>query len=180
MEKFIFSLITLFTISAFINPIPIAGVNPEEEEVFQNIPYTEIKTIRGEEVVKTIEDIENCRKNEVSPQTSPEDKVFSAVEQPAEFPGGQVAMMNWISENIRYPESGRQNCISGRVVLRFVVERDGSITKPSIVKGIDRDFDREAIRVVEMMPKWQPGKINGQPVRSYYLIPVKFSLPADQ
>ena len=99
-----------------------------------------------------------------------------AVEQPAEFPGGAAAMMKWLSNNIRYPESAQQNGISGRVVVKFVVEKDGSIGNPTIVKGVDRDLDQEALRVVKRMPKWQPGKNNGQPVRSYFNLPVTFRL----
>lgn len=104
------------------------------------------------------------------------EKIFVAVEQPAEFPGGQAAMMKWLSNNIRYPESAQQNGISGRVVVKFVVEKDGSIGSPTIVKGVDRDLDQEALRVVKRMPKWQPGKNNGQPVRSYFNLPVTFRL----
>lgn len=104
------------------------------------------------------------------------EKVFVAVEQPAEFPGGQAAMMKWLSNNIRYPESAQQNGISGRVVVKFIVEKDGSISGASIVKGVDRDLDQEALRVVKRMPKWQPGKNNGQPVRSYFNLPVTFRL----
>ena len=104
------------------------------------------------------------------------EKIFVAVEQPAEFPGGAAAMMKWLSNNIRYPESAQQNVISGRVVVKFVVEKDGSIGQPSIVKGVDRDLDQEALRVVKRMPKWQPGKNNGQPVRSYFNLPVTFRL----
>lgn len=104
------------------------------------------------------------------------EKIFVAVEQPAEFPGGAAAMMKWLSNNIRYPESAQQNGISGRVVVKFVVEKDGSIGNPTIVKGVDRDLDQEALRVVKRMPKWQPGKNNGQPVRSYFNLPVTFRL----
>ena len=104
------------------------------------------------------------------------EKIFVAVEQPAEFPGGPAAMMKWLSNNIRYPEAAQANGIHGRVVVKFVVEKDGSIGSPSIVKGVDRDLDQEALRVVKRMPKWQPGKNNGQPVRSYFNLPVTFRL----
>lgn len=104
------------------------------------------------------------------------EKIFVAVEQPAEFPGGPAAMMKWLSNNIRYPESAQANGISGRVVVKFVVEKDGSIGSPQVVKGVDRDLDQEALRVVKRMPKWQPGKNNGQPVRSYFNLPVTFRL----
>lgn len=105
-----------------------------------------------------------------------EEKIFVAVEQQAEFPGGQAALMKWLSNNVRYPESAQQNDIQGRVVVRFVVEKDGSIGAANIVKGVDKDLDREALRVVKKMPRWQPGKNNGVAVRSYFNLPVVFRL----
>lgn len=105
-----------------------------------------------------------------------EDEIFVAVEQQAEFPGGQAALMKWLSNNIRYPESAQQNDIQGRVIVKFVVEKDGSIGQATIAKGVDKDLDREAIRVVKKMPKWQPGKNNGVAVRSYFTLPVTFKL----
>lgn len=105
-----------------------------------------------------------------------EEDIFVAVEQMAEFPGGQAALMKWLSQNIRYPEAAQQNDIQGRVIVKFVVEKDGSIGQASIVKGVDKDLDREALRVVKKMPKWQPGKNNGVAVRSYFNLPVTFKL----
>ena len=105
-----------------------------------------------------------------------DDQIFTAVEQQAEFPGGQSKLMSWLSSNIRYPESAQQNDIQGRVVVQFVVERDGSIGHAKVVKGVDKDLDREALRVVNKMPKWQPGKNNGVAVRSYFTLPVTFKL----
>ena len=105
-----------------------------------------------------------------------EEEIFVAVEQQAEFPGGQGALMKFLSNNIRYPESAQQNDIQGRVIVKFVVEKDGSIGNVTVVKGVDRDLDREAIRVVKKMPRWQPGKNNGVAVRSYFNLPVTFRL----
>ena len=105
-----------------------------------------------------------------------EEEIFVAVEQQAEFPGGQGALMKFLSNNIRYPESAQQNDIQGRVIVKFVVEKDGSIGNVTVVKGVDRDLDREAIRVVKKMPRWQPGKNNGVAVRSWFTLPVTFKL----
>ena len=105
-----------------------------------------------------------------------EEEIFVAVEQQAEFPGGQGALMKFLSNNIRYPESAQQNDIQGRVIVKFVVEKDGSIGNVTVVKGVDRDLDREAIRVVKKMPRWQPGKNNGVAMRSYFNLPVTFRL----
>ncbi len=121
------------------------------------------------EQVQVVEEVKEVKKPE------PEE-IFVAVQQPAEFKGGQAALMKWLSNNIRYPESAQANGISGRVIVKFVVEKDGSIGSPTIAKGVDKDLDTEALRVVRKMPKWQPGKNNGQPVRSYFTLPVTFRL----
>lgn len=104
------------------------------------------------------------------------EKIFEAVEQQAQFPGGQAALMKWLGNNIKYPELAQQNNVEGRVTVKFTVEKDGSISNPVIAKGVDKDLDREAIRVVKKMPKWQPGKNNGVAVRSYFYLPVVFKL----
>lgn len=113
---------------------------------------------------------------EPEPEKPKEEEIFVAVEQQAEFPGGLPALMKWLSSNIRYPEAAQQNDIQGRVIVKFVVEKDGSIGATEIVKGVDKDLDREALRVVKKMPKWQPGKNNGVAVRSYFTLPVVFKL----
>lgn len=104
------------------------------------------------------------------------EQIFTAVEQQAQFPGGQSALMKYLSSNIRYPESAQQNDIQGRVIVKFVVEKDGSIGQAQVVKGVDRSLDQEALRVVKKMPKWQPGKNNGVAVRSWFTLPVTFKL----
>ena len=109
-------------------------------------------------------------------QKPKEEEIFVAVEQSAEFPGGQAALMKWLNDNMRYPEAAAANDIQGRVVVKFVVEKDGSIDQVTIVRGVDKDLDREAVRVVKKMPKWQPGKNNGVAVRSYFNLPVTFKL----
>lgn len=125
------------------------------------------KAVQEQVVVKEPEPVEEKPK---------EEKIFVAVEQPAEFPGGTAAMMKWLNNNIRYPEAAQQNDIQGKVVVNFVVEKDGSIAQVKIAKGVDKDLDREAVRVVKKMPRWQPGKNNGVPVRSYFNLPVTFRL----
>lgn len=113
---------------------------------------------------------------EPEPEKPVEEEIFVAVEQQAEFPGGMAALMKWLSNNIRYPEAAQQNDIQGKVIVKFVVEKDGSIGAATILKGVDKDLDREALRVVKKMPKWQPGKNNGVAVRSYFNLPVTFKL----
>ena len=113
---------------------------------------------------------------EPEPEKPKEDEVFVAVEQQAEFPGGMAALMKWLSNNIRYPEAAQQNDVQGRVIVKFIVEKDGSVSQAQIVKGVDKDLDKEALRVVNKMPKWQAGKNNGVAVRSYFTLPVNFRL----
>lgn len=107
---------------------------------------------------------------------SSDDNVFVAVEQQAGFPGGQAELMNFLAMNVRYPEAAQQNNVQGRVIVKFIVERDGSISNAQIVRGVDPDLDREALRVVKIMPRWEPGKNNGVVVRSWYTMPVTFRL----
>lgn len=104
------------------------------------------------------------------------EKIFEAVEEQAVFPGGQAALMKWLSSNIKYPELAQQNNVEGKVTVKFTVEKDGSISNPVVAKGVDKDLDREAVRVVKRMPKWKPGKNNGVAVRSYFYLPVVFRL----
>lgn len=106
------------------------------------------------------------------PKDEPE-KVFEAVEQPAQFKGN---VNKWLSSHINYPADAADAGTQGRVVVRFIVERDGSISGVSVLQGVDRSLDREAIRVVKSMPKWQPGKNNGVAVRSYFTLPIVFRL----
>ncbi len=103
-------------------------------------------------------------------------KIHEVVEQPPQFPGGQAALLSWLSQNIHYPPVAEENDIYGRVVVSFVVESDGSISNVQVVRGVDPSLDKEAVRVTKAMPKWLPGKQNGQAVRVKYNLPVTFKL----
>ena len=105
-----------------------------------------------------------------------ENKVFDVVEQMPSFPGGQGALMNYLNSNIKYPVIAEENGIQGRVVVQFVVGKDGSISNVHVVKSVDPSLDKEAVRVVKNMPKWIPGKLNGQSVNVRYTLPVTFRL----
>ncbi len=93
-----------------------------------------------------------------------------------EFPGGINALMNFIARNIRYPEMAREQMIQGRVYVSFIVEKDGSVSTIKLLRGIGGGCDEEAIRVVNAMPSWQPGRQNGRAVRVAYNLPIRFSL----
>ena len=105
-----------------------------------------------------------------------ETKVFDVVEQMPQFPGGPNALFEYLSKNIKYPVVAEENGIQGRVIVTFVVERDGSITDVKVAKSVDPSLDKEAMRVVKSMPHWIPGKQNGSAVRVKYTVPVTFKL----
>ncbi len=104
------------------------------------------------------------------------DKVLEKAEVMPEFPGGEQAMMKFVSENVQYPEKAKEKEISGRVLVGFIVEKDGSVNEVKIVRGIGGGCDEEAVRVVKAMPKWKPGKQDGKTVRVSYTMPFFFKM----
>lgn len=110
------------------------------------------------------------------PKHEEETKIFTVVEQMPLFPGGDAALMAYLRDNIHYPTVAAENGVQGRVVVGFVVERDGSITDVNVLRSVDPSLDREAMRVVKGMPRWTPGKQNGSAVRVKYQVPVTFRL----
>ena len=104
------------------------------------------------------------------------EEVFAHVEQMPKFPGGDAELYKFISNNLNYPAMAIENNVQGRVVVQFVVTKDGSIGNVKVVRSVDRDLDNEAIRVCKKLPKFIPGKQNGQPVNVWYTLPVTFKL----
>ncbi len=102
--------------------------------------------------------------------------VFTVVEEMPQFPGGNEALIDYLVKNVVYPKEAKDNNISGRVFVSFVVEKDGSIGDVKILRGIGGGCDEESVRVVSSMPKWIPGKQNGKPVRVAYNLPIKYAL----
>lgn len=109
-------------------------------------------------------------------QTKKNDMVFDVVEVMPQFPGGQIAMLQYLMKNIKYPEQAMKEGIQGRVAVSFIVEKDGSISNVRPVLSVHPLLNKEAVRVVKSMPKWSPGKHNGKPVRVRYNLPVMFKL----
>lgn len=126
---------------------------------------------KGGEVLKLKEAVA-----QPEPKPEVENKVFDVVEQMPSFPGGPSALMKYLSENVRYPVVAQENGVQGRVVVSFVVEKDGHITDVKVVRSVDPSLDKEAARVVKSMPSWIPGKQNGSAVRVKYNVPVSFKL----
>lgn len=109
-------------------------------------------------------------------ETVEEEEIFVFVEEYPSYPGGEEALYKYLGENIQYPDVARDNGITGTVVIRFVVEKDGSITKAAIAREIGGGCGKEALRVVNAMPKWKPGKQSGKAVRTEFTLPVQFQL----
>jgi protein TonB len=164
---------------------------PKLQKVIKFVPPKVVK----EEVVEEIPTIEEIKQNEVAAVevegptevvfeepvqevvvAEDENKIFTVVEQNPEFVGGYEAMMNFIKKNMRYPASARRMGVDGTVYVSFVVDKTGSISEVKTIRGISADCDKEAMRVVSMMPPWKPGKQNGKPVFVRFVLPIKFKL----
>ena len=156
-------------------------VKPEEEMKTQD-ELKETKTAIGAFDVKgndeaggtVLKAVEEIAAPEPPEHEEEQNKIFEVVEQQPQFPGGSVN--GWLADHIKYPVVAAENGISGRVVVQFVVERDGSVSQVRVVRGVDPSLDKEAQRVISSMPKWIPGKQNGQAVRSRFTVPVTFRL----
>lgn len=156
-------------------------VKPDEEMKTQD-ELKETKTAIGAFDVKGNDDaggtvlkaVEEIAAPEPPKHEEEQNKIFEVVEQQPQFPGGSVN--GWLADHIKYPVVAAENGISGRVVVQFVVERDGSVSQVRVVRGVDPSLDKEAQRVISSMPKWIPGKQNGQAVRSRFTVPVTFRL----
>ena len=105
-----------------------------------------------------------------------EQTIFEVVENMPDFPGGQAALMQYLAKNIKYPTIAQENGTQGRVIVQFVVNRDGSIVDAKVVRSVDPYLDKEALRVINTMPKWKPGMQRGKPVRVKFTVPVMFRL----
>jgi len=106
--------------------------------------------------------------------------IFKVVEQMPEYPGGEMAMMKFIQSNIQYPMMEKENDIQGRVVLKFIVNEDGSVSDITVRKSLSPGLDKEAIRLVRLLPKFKPGMQQGKAVRVEYMLPILFKLPAEE
>ena len=146
---------------------------------------TEIIDVDPEELVKDIVPFDSITRDKPifipppEPLPNPMPQANPVIDFPdveAKFPGGEEAMMKFISDNIKYPEIDRELGSQGRVYVQFVVEKDGSLSNLEIMRGVSKTIDREAKRVIRLMPKWMPGEIRGKAVRSRSLLPIKFTL----
>ncbi len=145
---------------------------PPQEKIAETNVGTTTQEGNGDEVAVPTEGTGNGPVEEKAPE------IFTVVEQMPEFPGGAGEMMKYIQKNIHYPEIEKEAGITGRCFVKFVVEQDGSISNVEILKGVagGAGCDKEAVRVIKSMPKWNIGKQNGRPVRVYFNVPISFKL----
>lgn len=175
------------------------------EEILNTVKATELAIVRDEEVVEEIksqdelkdtdtavgttdfdkgtDDLNVVREHkeeviveEKKPEPVDDNQVFTVVEQKPQFPGGDAALLKWVSEHIRYPAMAQENNIQGRVVVQFVVTKTGKVGEVKVLRSKDPDLDKEAVRVVKSLPAFVPGKMNGHAVNVWYTLPVTFKL----
>ena len=102
---------------------------------------------------------------------------FQKVDKQPKFPGGMASLQSYINRNLKYPQISRENNSQGRVIVRFIINSNGTVTSPQVVRSSgDCNLDMEAVRVIESMPKWKPGKHKGKPVRVFFTLPIVFKL----
>lgn len=120
--------------------------------------------------------IDELKEHKVIVEEKPQEKPFTTVEQMPTYPGGETEMYSFIGKQLKYPVTAQESGIQGRVIVRFVVTSTGEISDVKVLRGIDPACDKEAMRVVKMMPKWVPGKQNGRNVAVYFTLPIIFKL----
>lgn len=125
------------------------------------------------EVVRTHKDEIIVEEKKPEPK---KEEIFTAVEQMPQFPGGEAELMKYVANHIKYPTMAAENNIQGRVVVKFVVKKDGSVGEVQVLRGKDPDLDKEAVRVVRTLPNFIPGKMNGQAVSVWFTLPINFKL----
>ncbi|MBR1882198.1 MAG: energy transducer TonB [Muribaculaceae bacterium] len=125
-------------------------------------------------VTRTLRDEVVVEKKE--PVKEEKEVVFTSVEQMPQFPGGETALMKYLQSHMQYPQMAAENNIQGNVVIQFVVKKDGAVGEVKVARSVNKDLDREAVRVVKSLPKFTPGRQNGQPVAVWYTLPVRFKL----
>jgi protein TonB len=140
-------------------------VEIEDELMIEETDVTEDMVIDVAPVISTQEEEEE-----------EDTQVFFIVEDMPEFPGGELALRQYIANAIKYPVIAQENGIQGRVYVTFVVNTDGSVSDARIARGVDPSLDKEALRVINSLPKWKPGKQRGKPVRVSYTVPINFVL----
>ncbi len=153
----------------YVPPVVVDSVRPEDNVKLMTADQAQTE-VKDQEVVEVKE-----TKAEVQ-EAEPEEVPFVVVEEMPQFPGGNDALLKFIGEHTTYPEIAKENNIQGRVIVRFCVTAKGGVSQVSILKGVDPELDKEAIRVVNTLPLFKPGKQGGKPVPVWYMVPITFAL----
>ena len=156
-------------------PPPQAPPAEEVLQIIENDSQVEESTIQVSDDTQAAVEVKYTPV-EVEEEEVDEQQIFQVVEENPEFPGGMKECMKFLSNNIKYPQISQENGVQGRVIVQFVVNADGTIVDPVVVRGVDPYLDKEALRVIKLMPKWKPGKQRGKAVRVRYTQPVLFRL----
>jgi len=154
----------------YVPPVVVDSVKPEENVQLMTADQAVVE-IQNEEVIEEVQVIaEEVQEEEA------EAEPFVVVEEMPMFPGGKTELLTWIANNTQYPEVAKENNIQGKVIVRFCVTSKGTVDRVSILKGVDPELDKEAIRVVQTLPAFKPGKQGGKPVPVWYMVPINFTL----
>lgn len=154
----------------YVPPVVVDSIKPEEQAQLMTADQASVE-VKNEDVVEAVQQVKEEVKEE-----EPEAEPFVVVEEMPMFPGGDPALLQYIAEHTQYPEVAKENNIQGKVIVRFCVTAKGTVDRVSVLKGVDPELDKEAIRVVQALPPFKPGKQGGKPVPVWYMVPINFTL----
>jgi protein TonB len=154
----------------YVPPVVVDSVKPEENVKLMSADQANVEVKNDQVVEEVAQAKEEVQEVEVEPEP------FVVVEEMPMFPGGDAALLTYISEHTNYPEVAKENNIQGRVIVRFCVTKIGGVNQVSVLKGVDPELDKEAMRVVSTLPPFKPGKQGGKPVPVWYMVPITFTL----
>jgi len=154
----------------YVPPVVVDSIKPEEVKQLMTADQAQTE-VTNKEVVE----VQQTVKEEVQ-EAEPEEVPFVVVEEMPMFPGGDPELLKYIGEHTQYPEVAKENNIQGRVIVRFCVTAKGGVSQVSVLKGVDPELDKEAIRVVNTLPAFKPGKQGGKAVPVWYMVPITFTL----
>jgi len=155
----------------YVPPVVVDSVKPEEQSRLMTAEEAQVE-VKNEDV--NVQVVEEAKEEVQEEEAEPEP--FVVVEEMPMFPGGDAALLDYISKNTVYPEVAKENNIQGRVVVRFCVTSKGGVAQVEVLKGVDPELDAEAVRVVKTLPPFKPGKQGGKPVPVWYMVPITFTL----
>jgi TonB family protein len=179
------ALLPIVGVTLALNAETVSDVIYKNDKPQKQVPVKKgkanatIRTGNNQTIQVVATDIQKTEKQEVKEEASAkpnDERAFDNVEEMPQFPGGMQALMEFLSKNIRYPKEAFEANKQGRVIANFVIEKDGSISEAKVVKSVDPSLDEEAVRVINAMPHWMPGRQSGKAVRVKYTVPINFRL----